>query len=214
MKYLAKEAGIDAAAVDEGFDLPYYVIDGRRSGFEHCAALARRNGFDLYCDEMGRLVFRRFRKARADHTFTYGREILSLEIQMNTPFYDGVDVYGESPVSAKGSDAWCWLAKDFTPDKGSKGGGKWPLLIQDAIIRTKEAALAFADAEVHALKRSAATGILTIMGNPEVRLGDAVECRGCPHDEQNALFQVRCLRHTLDKNRGFITELGLADLAG
>lgn len=212
VRYLAGEAGIEIAAVEDGFELPYYVIDSRKNAFEHCLGLAKKNGFDLYCNEEGKLVFRKFTKTRADHTFTYAKNLLSLQVFSSSPIYEGVEVYGESPVSSKGSDAWCWFAKDFTPNKGSKGKKETALLIQDSIIRSKNAAIAHAQAKLKALKNASLFGSAIIPGNSEVKLGDAVEFRDCPQDELNQVFQVRRIRHTLNKSLGFITEIGFSGI--
>jgi len=208
VSYLANEAGVEILRIDDGFELPYYVIDSRKNAYEHCIGLAKRNGFDLYCDEEGKLVFRKYSKTRADHTFTYAKDILTVQVDSSSPLYKGVEVYGESTIGSKGKDSWCWYSKDFTSNKGLEGEEKKSLLIQDSIIRTKDAALACAQAKLNFMEKSSVFGSATVQGNPEVKLGDAVEFKECPQDELNQLFQVRQVRHILNKNSGFITEIG------
>lgn len=212
VRYLAGEAGIEIATAEEGFELPYYVIDSRKNAYEHCFELAKKNGFDLYCNEDGKLVFKKFAKTRADHTFTYAKNLLSLQVFSSDILYEGIEVYGESPVSSKGNDTWCWFIKDFTPNKGSEGKKEKTLLIQDSIIRTKNAALAYAQAKLKALKNASLSGSAIIPGNSEVKLGDAVEFKDSPRDELNQVFQIRRIRHMLNKSLGFITEIGFSGI--
>lgn len=210
VRYLANEAGVDVATAEDGFEPPYYVIDSRKNAYEHCLGLAKKNGFDLYCNEEGKLVFKKFTKTRADHTFTYASDILSIQVFSSSPMYEGAEVYGESPVSSKGSDTWCWFIKDFTPNKGSEGDRSKAVLIQDPIIRTKDAADAYASAKLTALKKGSLFGSAAIPGNPKVKLGDAVEFNDCPQSELNQVFQARRIRHLLNKSSGFITEIGFS----
>lgn len=208
VNYLAKEAGVETSRVDNGFELPYYVIDSRKNAYEHCIGLAKRNGFDLYCDEEGKLVFRKFSKTRADHTFTYAKNILSIQVNSSNPYYEGVEIYGESSIGSKGKDTWCWYTKDFAPNKGSEGKKEKSLIIQDSIIRTKDVATTCAQAKLNFMKKSLVSGSAIVPGDPNIKLGDTVEFKGCPQDELNQLFQVRQVRHTLNKDSGFRTEIG------
>ena len=210
VSYLAKEAGVDVANAEDGFELPYYVIDSRKNAYEHCLGLAKKNGFDLYCNEEGKLVFKKFTKSKADHTFTYAIDILSIQVFSSDPLYEGSEVYGESPVSSRGSDTWCWFIKDFSPNKGSEGDKSKAVLIQDPIIRTKDAADAYASAKLTALEKGSVFGSAAIPGNPKVKLGDAVEFKDCTQSELNQVFQVRRIRHILNKSSGFITEIGFS----
>jgi len=212
IRYLANEAKVEIASIDDGFELPYYVIDSRKNAYEHCIGLAKRNGFDFYCDEEGKLVFRKYSKTRADHTFTYAKDILTVQVNLSSPLYDGVEVYGESPIGSKGKDSWCWYSKDFTSNKGLGGEEEKSLLIQDSVIRTKDAALACAQAKLNYMKKFSVFGSATVQGNSEVKLGDAVEFKECPQDELNQLFQVRQVRHMLSKNSGFITKIGFCGI--
>lgn len=206
--YLANEAGVETSRVDDGFELPYYVIDGRKNAYEHCIGLAKRNGFDFYCDEEGKLILRKFSKTRADHTFTYAKDILTMQVDSSNPFYEGVKIYGESPTGSKGKDTWCWYAKDFAPNKGSEGKNEKSLLIQDSIIRTKDAATACAQTKLNFMEKSLLTGSAIVPGDPGIKLGDAVEFKECPQEELNQLFQVRQVRHILNKDSGFRTKIG------
>ena len=212
VSYLANEAGVETSRVDDGFELPYYVIDSRKNAYEHCIGLAKRNGFDLYCDEEGKLVLRKFSKTRADHTFTYAKDILTIHVDSSNPFYEGVEIYGESPIGSKGKDTWCWYTKNFAPNKGSEGKKEKSLLIQDSIIRTKDSATACAQANLNFMKKSLISGSAIIPGDPDIKLGDAVEFKGCPQEELNQLFQVRQVRHILNKDSGFRTKIGFCGI--
>jgi hypothetical protein len=56
-----------------------------------------------------------------------------------------------------------------------------------------------------AIKDQATGGRLKLLGNPTVKLGDAIEIKGSPKPELNGLFKVVSVRHRYSKQEGFIT---------
>jgi hypothetical protein len=213
VKDLAQKAGVDIAENQAGINLPAYVVNQEKNAYEHCRELAEKCGFDLYCDTEGKLVFKKFNKRRGDHTLRFAIDILSVDTFFTEPPYDGVTVYGESPASSLGADTWSWFTKDFSSSRGSAGieGG---LLIRDPSIRVKESATTYSEAKLRQFKSRTTSGRITVLGKPEVKLGDAIEIKDCPNQEINNIFQVRSLRHLLDKEDGFITEIGFCGLGG
>ncbi len=208
---LAQKASVDVAEAQGGINFPAYAINQGKNAYEHCRELADKCGFDLYCNEEGKLVFKKFAKTRGDHTLTYGTDIISIDAFLKVPFYDGVTVYGESPASSQGNDTWSWFTRDFSSSNGS-AGKKGGLLIQDPSIRVKEAAATYAESKLKQFKKMSVSGKITALGSSGVKLGDAIEIKGCPEKEINGVFQVRSLRHLLNKEEGFITEIGFCGL--
>jgi len=77
---LAGRAGVGTDTVEDGVDLPFYVLDDRRSAYEHIAALARKSGYLAYFTPEGKLNFKPFAAGRPVQTFAYGQDILALEV--------------------------------------------------------------------------------------------------------------------------------------
>ncbi len=209
---LAGQADVATGDVEDGLDFPAYVIDESKSAYQHIQDLAEKCGFDIYLDVDSGLMFKEFTKSTADHTFEYAKDILKLEVSDRKQGYHSVEVWGESPVSAEGEETSHWLTKSREDFKGVAGSGLPLLLIKDPSIATKDAAEAYAKAKLRSIERRRRTGELTVLGKPEVKLGDAIEIKGMPDANTNGTFQVRWVSHLLSKAAGFITSIGILSL--
>ncbi len=198
---LCGEAGVDIGTADDGMDLPQYLADSARDRWDHCLGLARRCGFDLYCNPEGKLVFSAFNITAADHKFHYGIDLLAADIFQNRSIA-AVAVYPESPASSQGSDSASWLVKDPSPNKGQAGTGDG-LVISDPVLRNKDAADIAAKARLYFSQRDAQGGVIELMGNADVTLGQAVELIDLPGDNADGLYQVMAVRHSLGRGTGF-----------
>jgi phage protein D len=204
---LADRAGVEIARVEDGIQFPAYVIDGRRSFWQHLRDLADLSGFDLYLDPEGKLVFERFAGGRTAHVLEYGKHILELEV-LRTPAEAGrVEAWGESPAGSRGGESWAWLTTDFKGSRGEAGDGSL-LLLERPALRTRVAAHTAAQAALLDIQRRALRGRLVILGRPQVRLGDAIRLKGLADDSLNTFFQVRRVVHRITKAAGFTTEIG------
>src|SRR5215212_2104046 len=72
VKDLAGRAGVGTDTVEEGVEFPFYVVDDRRSAYQHIAALARKSGYLAWFTPEGKLGFAPFVAERPVQTFTYG----------------------------------------------------------------------------------------------------------------------------------------------
>lgn len=208
VRELAGAAGISVAQADAGISFPAYVIDGRRSAWQHLRELADLCGFDLYLNPDGELVFQKFVNGRTVHVFDFGRDVLALEQLQTAPRAETVEAWGESPTGAQGEDSWGWLTKDFSGTKGSAGSGEPTLLLERPVLRTARAAQSGADALHTELQRRGVRGRLLVLGNPAVKLGDAIRLQHNPEAELNGTFQVRSVTHHISKAKGFTTLIG------
>jgi hypothetical protein len=211
---LASQTGISTGQIETGSTYPYLVVHEGKSVLDHIRQLAMRDGLDIYFDTDNKLTLQKFNKSKADHTLTYGIDILDLQLLNQRSMNDQIRVYGESPVSKQGTDTWPWLAKDLTPFQGEVGQGGQFLAIQDGAVRTKEAAAQLAVAKFGAIKDQATWGRLKILGNPTVKLADAIEIKNAPRPELNGLFKVTSVRHVLNKQSGFLTFVGFTGHSG
>jgi hypothetical protein len=202
---LASQAGVQVGDVETGSSHSYYVVHESKNLLNHVHELARRDGLDIYFDQENALTAKKFNKSSPDHTFFYGIDVLDLHLRNHQPVSDHLVVYGESPASNRGSDTWHWIAKDLSPFRGEVGKGANTLAISDGSLRTKDAATNLVTSRFGALKDCATLGKLKILGNPEVKLGEAIEIKNAPKPELNGLFKVISVRHILNKREGYLT---------
>jgi hypothetical protein len=211
---LAGQVGVQVGDVAPGASWPYLVVDESRSLLRHLAALARREGADLYFDARNRLTVTRFTKAGPDHTFRYGVDLLDLRLRRDRSALERVQVRGESPASSQGLPTWPWLVKDLAPLGGTAGQGSRSVGWRDGAVRTKDAADRLATAQLDAARDAATSGSALLLGNPRVQLGDAVQLTDAPWAELNGLFKVTSVRHRVGKRQGFLTVVGLSGQGG
>jgi hypothetical protein len=55
---------------------------------------------------------------------------------------------------------------------------------------------------------------LKILGNPKVKLADAIEIKNAPKPDLNGLFKVTSVRHVLNKREGYLTFVGFTGQGG
>jgi hypothetical protein len=113
-----------------------------------------------------------------------------------------------------GADTWHWLARDLSSFRGESGSGVRARGIQDGVVRTKDAAANAASARLGAIRDGATSGSVSVLGNPAVDLGQAIEIRDAPRPELNGLFKVVSLRHVFSKREGFVTVVGFTAQGG
>lgn len=207
VKDLAGQVGVDVATAEDGINFPAYVVDGRRSVYDHLRDLADLSGFDLYVNADGELVFEKFTSGKTVHVFEYAQHIVALEVLQTPPRAGLVEAWGESPGSSQGEESWAWLTKDFGGFKGAAGSGEAKLLLERPALRTGAAAGTAAAAALTEIQRRTVRGWLLTVGRPEVKLGDAIRLRGVPEEALNETFQVRGVTHRITKREGFTTTI-------
>ena len=204
---LASQVGIDTQTVEDGINFPFYAIDDRRNGYEHLHDIAQKCGFDLYLNPNNKLIFKEFQTSSSAHSLHYGKHIIRLKHFKAETDFKNIVVRGESPASSQGTDTSHWLTKRFDNFKGATGSEGPCLSIQDATIRTKEAADISARGRKNIIDRKQRQGLVEILGNANIMLGDIVEITEAPQSDLNGFFQVRGVSHTLNKDTGFKTQL-------
>ncbi|MDI9609017.1 MAG: hypothetical protein QFX34_01900 [Candidatus Verstraetearchaeota archaeon] len=195
---LAQEAGVDVKEFEHGISYPYYAIDDRSNLLEHIVRLGRLCGADAFFDKDGKLIFRRAGGGK-EHRFAYGKDLLEVWTVRKGPPYDGVVVFGESPVSSKGAETYHWTAKEEL--KAAKGG-EGALAITEASLKNSESAEKAGEALFEASKYSV---ILNVMaeGKPGIRVGDTITIEGFDDREIDGSHEVTRVEHTFSVSRGF-----------
>lgn len=205
---LADQADVDIETTEDGINFPAYVIDGRRSLYQHMHDLADLCGFDLYINPEGKLVFEKFNGGKSVHVLEFAKHILELDVGHSPPRAGQVEAWGESPTGSEGEEAWAWLTKDFSGTKGTAGSGNSVLLLERPALRTSAAARTAASAANTTIQRRTLRGRLLTTGRPPVKLGDAIRLREMPDETLNTSFQVRSVTHRITKQSGFTTTIG------
>jgi phage protein D len=207
VKNLCKQAGVDVATVDAGITFDAYVVDGRRSVYQHIEDLAALCGVDVYINADGKLVFEKFVGGKTVHVLEFAKHILDLEVHQTPASAAQVQAWGEGPGAGKGNEAWAWLTKDFGGLKGTAGSGMPASLLERPAIRTADAAKTAAQADFARIERRALRGRVLTWGSPQIKLGDAVQLRNVPDNPANQPVQVRAITHRIDKRYGFTSSI-------
>lgn len=206
VKKLAEAAEIEVERAEDGIQFPAYVIDGRRSFYQHMHDLADLCGFDLYFNPDGRLIFEKFAGGRTVHVFQYGVHMIEVDVYYAPARAGEVYAWGESP-GGQADDDWAWLTKDFSGLRGSAGSGQPRLALENPTLRTRQAARTAAEALERRIARRAIRGRLLVQGHPDVRLGDAMQLKDVPETALNDIYQVRGVTHRISKRSGFTTTI-------
>ena len=202
---LAGQAGATVGKVSASISYPYLVIDETRSVFDHIKALAMREGMECYFNADNELTVESFSKTSPDHEFHYAIHILALETFISKPNTAHTRVYTESPASTQGQKTWHWLTKDSSAFQSEAGSGASLLAMSDGAIRTKDAADQLSVNKHGAIKDLSTRGRLKLLGNPAVRVADAIEVLGMAKPELNGLFKVTAVEHRFSKHEGYVT---------
>lgn len=211
---LARQAEVTTGEIATGSSYSYFIVHEPKSLLRQIRELAMRDGLDVYCDVDNKLTLKKFNKSSPDHTFFYGIDILDLQLRHHQVGSDHIVVYGESPASNQGTNTWHWLAKDLSPFRSEVGQGARALAMQDGAVRTKDAADHLATSKFGAIQDHSTWGRLKILGNPQVKLGDAIAINNAPQPELNGLFKVTSVRHVLNKRDGYLTFISFTGRGG
>lgn len=205
VKDLAGKAGVTTGTIEGGVSLPFCVIDDGQNAYQHIAALSKKSGYLAYFTPEGDLNFTPFIGGQAVQTFGYGEDVLSLHATEASPVVRAVTTVGEGAAGSQGQEAWSWLVKDPSSVMGSAGDGGVGRLIQDASLRSGNAAQSAAEGIANAADRMGLTGELLVPGSPAVVVGSAIAVVDALQDALNGLFLVRRVRHRFSKAEGFTT---------
>lgn len=210
---LAGKAKVDVQTAEDGINFPAYVIDGRRSFYQHIGDLAGSCGFDFYINADGKVVFEKFIGGKTVHVFEFAKHIIELKAEKSILRAGRVEVFGESRAGQNGDESWAWLTKDFSGAKGKAGTDDPLLLLEKPELRTRDAARTAAQAAMTTIQRQKTLcGQLLSLGRPEVKLGDAIRLSGMADAVLNTSFQVRSVTHRITKLGGFTTTVGFRSI--
>ena len=204
---LASSAAVDTDVVEDGVEFPFIVLDDRSTAYQHIVTLANKSGFVAYFTTEGKLYFGPFNEGQPVQTFTYGSDIISLQVRSVSPIVGSAKIVGQGAAGSEGQDAWSWLVKDPSSVTGEAGDGSQERLVSDATLRSSEASQAAADSIAAAGQLTAVRGFIQVPGAPQVVVGSTIEISGAPQEAANGTALVSWVSHRYDKRRGFTSVL-------
>jgi len=238
---LIGRAELDVGTVDDGPSLPRFAVDARLSAYAHLKRLAVRLGFELYSDREGAVMFRALGDAASldagggllgaaagavasaaatvlggsgGEAYQYGQHLLRVRAERRPARWGTVVVGGESPMSSEGDRASYWLTTDDSSFRGEAGSGEPRRLVLDPAARTKDLADRFAAGYRSTGSRAAQQVSISVLGRPQIDLGENVSVGDVPDDLANGSGYVRAIRHRFDTAGGFVSDLRVAVSAG
>jgi len=204
VKDLAGKVGIPIKSVEDGLNFPVYYVDDSKDAYTHMKELAMKCGFDLYMNEDGKLVFKKYSRRPAKQ-FKYGVNIMEAEVHERMPLAACLKVLGESPSSSKGADTAHWISKRAVV--GVAGDGSPLVVEEDPTVRDKDTADKVAAALLQSMSYTL-SGTLKVLGNAGISLGDTIEFSDMPDSRMNGEFEARCVSHSFSKKDGFVSAIG------
>ncbi|MEO1070408.1 MAG: hypothetical protein AAFW95_15060, partial [Cyanobacteria bacterium J06638_6] len=171
---LAGQVGVNTDVIEDGISLPFFALASTTPVHAQIAALARYSGYWAYFTPAGQLTFAPVTAGDTVQTFTYGTDVLKLEMTEAPLALDGVQVSGEGAAGSQGQDAWNWLVADATGVQAQAGDGKAQRWVSDGALRSQEAVRTAATARASAAASMQLTGELWVPGAPQVVVGSQI----------------------------------------
>ena len=204
---LAGNGEVETDIIEDGIAYPFFVIDDGKNIYQHIYHLAGNSNYICFINHEGALNFTSYTGGNLSAEFTYGVNLISLEITEQTPFFESVAIVGEGAASSQGEEAWCWLVKNpSSVTQGDPAGAA--RLISDPSLRSKDAVMLAADGVTGAaITAWQIKGNLLAAGEPLALVGNPIQINDTPDDFLNGECMVRYLKHTFNKQSGFMTGL-------
>lgn len=226
---LIGQAGLSTGIIDPGPTLPRFNVDKRQSAFKHLKNLANRLGYELFANRDGNISFHALGPAsgldamggvagsvptEVDITggsgYVYGQHLIGARANQQNTARGKIEVGGESPMSGQGDTTAHWLTINDADYRGTAGDGTTELLIHDPLARTKDLADRFAAGHLAIAKREAHQVNITVMGQPQLDLGDNISASNIPDKLINGNGYIRAIYHLFGEDTGFITNLTIS----
>lgn len=207
---ICREGNVLPGMIQPGLRFSHYALGRDRSAYDHLSYLANQCGFDLYANENDRLVFAKT-TAFAMHSFSYELNIVSFRFSTHTAGGGKWEVFGESPASlGQGPPGAYWLTKKEVKASAGLGGQAVHQTFAPTIRSLDNASLMAKALQQKQKKRKVIR--LSTLGIPEVKIGDTIQIGQMPEEQQNGLYKLIDLRHRLNAQSGFISQLKMQEL--
>jgi len=211
---LCREAGLEVSTVIPGILLDYYAVGSNKSAGTHVMELSRLCGCEAFVNENDQLVFSPS-VSIAVHPVQFGANLIDFQLNDTRKAPGNILVFGESPASfGQGPGAATWLTKRDVQ-------GNSPALSDDAApaIQVFEPALrsigqaAQAAINLRTALKSGKTARITVLGQPELKVGDTALLSRIPDAGMDGAFRIKRVTHLLNSKRGFVSKIFIASIA-
>lgn len=229
---LIGQAGLSEGTIDDGPALPRFAIDHGLSAYAHLKGLANRLGYELYANRDGAVMFHALGDAAGldagsgllgaaaglasgllgggSEQYQFGQHLIGARSHRRPTAWERIQVGGESPMSGLGDRAAHWLTVEDEGFRGTAGSGDRTLSIFDPAARTKDLADRFAAGRKALADRVAHQVRFTVMGRPQVDLGDTLAVGEAPDGLLNGQGYVRAIRNRFGPDVGYITDFRIS----
>ncbi|MBL9106681.1 MAG: hypothetical protein JNL82_37515 [Myxococcales bacterium] len=226
LKDILAAAGLAVAAVCPGPPLrTFHALRGPR-GLRVVEGLLARMGAELHVDGAGAVVVAAPRSGAADHTLTWGQDLLALDLRRRPPAAPGVTIFGEGAAESQGQARGHWLPRDVSALVGraavdadhavhAGAAGQPGLTLVDGALAGARACQTVAENFTKLLAASPIEGSVTTLGRTTIRPGDLVAVAGLPDDHSLAAvlagrpLRARRVVQRFDATGGFTTRVEL-----
>lgn len=226
VKDILGAAGLAIRAVCPGPPLRVFTALRGPRGLRVVQGLLDRMGAELHVDGAGKIVVATPRSGAADHTITWGEDLLDIDVRRRPPAQPGVTVHGEGATDAQGKARGHWLPKDASALVGraaidatgelvAGAAGQPGLTLVDGALATAAACKTVAENFTKLLAARPLEGAVVTLGRAIFNVGDLVEVAGLPADHSLAAvlagqpLRARRVIHRLDATAGFTTRVEL-----
>lgn len=225
IKDILGAAGLEASEVCSGPPLRTFTALRGPRGLRVVEGLLARMGAELHIDGTGAAVVATPRTGAADHTLTWGEDLLAIDIRRRPPALPGVTVHGEGAAEAQGASKAHWLPKDVSALVGrakldadevvAGAAGQPGLTLVDGALATTKACQTVADNFTKLLAASPIEGALTTLGRTTIKPGDLLGIAGLPDGHSltavlaGGTLRARRVIHRFDATTGFTTRVEL-----
>jgi hypothetical protein len=224
VRNLMGKAGLTGGTIHDGPELPRFAIDRFQSAYAHIKGLADRLGYEFYANRDGEIMFHALGDAAdldaagglggavsgllggVSEGYLFGQHLIAAHATSQPPARASVDVGGESPMSRQGDTTSHWLTINDSDYRGSAGSGAPNLLVIDPAARTRDLADRFAAGHLATKQRTAHQVTITVLGRPQLDLGDSISVGDVPDGLLNGNGYVRAIRHRCSVTHGFLTD--------
>jgi hypothetical protein len=224
MHDLIKKTGAQVGLMCAAPKVSLCSLSPQPDALAHLLRLAQVCGADVYTRGDGKVCVATPGQGATQHAVRFGQDILALDLAQHALTHDSVEVWGEGTGDA--ADKAHWLAVELAAvcgkaaidERGQVNTGKLgqrPLRVRDGLLRSAAAVQACAKARATWLASRRCAGAMELQGMPQVMPGDWVKPERLPSDHSASSLlnanaghmRVRQVRHLLDRQRGFRTQL-------
>jgi hypothetical protein len=143
-------------------------------------------------------------------SYQFGQHLLQAMATRMPPAWGSIAIGGESPMSGQGDRTAHWLTVNDGDYRGEAGADVPARIFLDPAARTKDLADRFAAGRLAVAKRTAYQVRMTVLGRPQVDLGETLSVGGTPDALMNGSGYVRAIRHRFGVGTGFVTDLRIS----